>query len=88
MDNSSVPTMAAAGAEVNRLPVPCFGVGCERHQDCYHYLLIEGSRPNEVRMSMCGKVRDRPLFQPIPEGRRTQGDRRGAESLPNGRRTT
>lgn len=72
---------------MNRLPVPCFGVGCERYKDCYRYALIEGSSPREVRMSLCGEPGKRILFQPFPLAE--AGDRRGTVSLTaNGRRTT
>lgn len=73
---------------MNRLPVPCFGVGCERYKDCYRYALIEGSSPREVRMSMCGAPGARHLFQPIPLAQVADGDRRGAvPPTANGRRT-
>jgi hypothetical protein len=43
-------------------PVPCFGVGCEMHQDCLRYALIEGSKTQQTRIGYCGRAGDRPLF--------------------------
>jgi len=43
--------------------LPCFGVNCEKHGECEHYALVEGSDPlNGLRLYVCGKPGWRPLF--------------------------